>query len=94
LRAAAMPAAPAPMIATSVSPEAATAPSAGAEASAAAPARKMRRSTAMVSRLLSRAATLPDHPDIRKPLVVLQRPDAAHCSARSAAQARATHDAQ
>ena len=65
LRAAAMPAAPAPMIATSVSPEAATAPSAGAEASAAEPARKMRRSTVMVSRILPRAATLPDR-GIRK----------------------------
>jgi hypothetical protein len=29
----------------------------------------------MVSRLLSRAATLPDHLDIRKPLVVLPRRD-------------------
>jgi hypothetical protein len=54
------------MIATSVSPAAETAPSAGAEASAAEPAMNKRRSTFMVSRILSRAATLPDQTGVRK----------------------------
>src|SRR5215210_3051608 len=66
LRAAAMPAAPAPTIATSVSPEADTAPSAGADASAAETAMKFRRLRVMVSRLFPCAATLPERRGLRK----------------------------
>jgi len=66
LRAAAMPAAPAPMIATSVSPDAATAPSAGVEANAAEPAMKLRRFICdMVSERLTKAR-LPQRTRARK----------------------------
>jgi hypothetical protein len=67
-----MPAAPAPTIATSVSPEAEAA-RAGAEASAAEPAMKVRRLSGMVSELLPVRARLPDQTENRKPACALLR---------------------
>ena len=64
-----MPAAPAPTIATSTSPEAETAPSAGVEAIAAEPAMKLRRLSDMVSELFPRAPRLPDQSQNRKELI-------------------------